>query len=127
MRIAGILSIVVALAPLSCEADALHEQLLELVEAGRRCELVPNNGRLCTFLLKDGLSFTIKDVGGSDTVVGFQHSDIAERFYAVWYFGCIVVVPGVAHPPGYDRTYGAFVSPRTGNVYANREECELAK
>jgi hypothetical protein len=57
----------------------------------------------------------------------FQRSDISERFYAVWYLGCIAVVPGHAHSPGYDWSYAEFVSPKTGDVYRSREECQHAR
>ncbi|MDO8270587.1 MAG: hypothetical protein Q7U82_01530 [Gammaproteobacteria bacterium] len=110
----------------SLAQDAPQQQLLELVEAGRTCEPVQNNGMLCTFKVDNQLTITIKDVGGSDTVVGFDHSDISERFYAVLYFGCVVVVPGNAHERNYDLSYGAFISPKNAAVYSTREECQSA-
>ena len=54
-------------------------------------------------------------------------NDINEDFYAVYYFGCIVVVPGHAHPRNYDLDYGVYVSPKNGRVYRTRQECQTAR
>ena len=82
-----------------------------------------NNGRSCTYKFGEFLEIGIKDIGGTDTVIGFHHSDMREELYAVMYFGCIAVVPGGAHPRNYDRNYGVFISPTTGRIYSTSAEC----
>jgi hypothetical protein len=108
-------------------ADFPQQRFLDLVAAGRTCEPVPNNGFWCTYKVGGKLTITIKDVGGSDTSVGFRYSNVAEKYYAVWYFDCVAVVPGNAHPPGYAKSYNAFISPKTGNIYSTSSECRSAK
>jgi hypothetical protein len=109
----------------ACAADAQQLQLLNRVLAGTKCEETVNNGRICDYSVGK-LAFSIKDVGGTDTVIGFRHSDIQDELYAVMYFGCVAVVPGKAHPRNYNLAYGVHVSPRTGNVYATSEACRAA-
>jgi hypothetical protein len=111
----------------SAHSDPLQDQLFANVLAGAECKQTTNNGLICDYKLKEGLHFSIKDAGGTDTVVGFHHSDINEKFYAVLYFNCIVVVPGNAHPRNYGKEYGAYVSPRTGRAYKSQQECQAAK
>lgn len=101
------------------QQDALFQRILK----GTKCEQFTNNGRYCTYQLGDTLSLSIKDVGGTDTVVGFQNSDIKKEFYAVLYFGCVVVIPGLAHARDYPKEYGVHISPKTGLVYRTSEEC----
>jgi len=97
------------------------------VVAGADCKQTVNNGLVCSYKIGKVLSFSIKDAGGTDAVVGFHYSNIDEELYAVLYFGCIVVVPGKAHPRNYGPDYGVYVSPANGRVYRTRRECELAK
>jgi hypothetical protein len=106
-------------------ADAQQLQLLNRVLAGMKCEESMNNGRICDYSVGK-LAISIKDVGGTDTVVGIRHSDIEDELYAVIYFGCVAIVPGKAHPRNYNKEYGVHVSPVTGNVYATSEACRAA-
>jgi hypothetical protein len=108
-------------------SQTLQEQLLAKVIAGADCKQSINNGLLCDYKVGDQLSFSIKDAGGIDTLVGFQHSNINAEFYAVFYFGCVVVVPGHAHPKNYDHNYGVYVSPKNGRVYRTKQECQSSK
>lgn len=108
-------------------SQSRQEQLFAKVIAGADCKQSINNGLLCDYKVGDQLSFSIKDAGGTDTIVGFQHSNINAEFYAVFYFGCVVVVPGHAHLKNYDRDYGVYVSPRNGRVYRTKQECQSAK
>lgn len=105
-------------------SDAQQLELLNRVLAGTKCEESLNNGRICDYSVGK-LGFSIKDVGGTDTVIGFRHSDIEDEFYAVMYFGCIAVVPGKAHPRNYGLDYGVHVSPRSGNVFRTSIACRL--
>ena len=98
-------------------AQSLQEQLFARVVSGADCKQTVNNGLICDYKVGSKLSFSIKDAGGTDTVVGFHYSNINDDLYAVYYFGCIVVVPGHAHPKNYDRDYGVYVSPKNGQPY----------
>lgn len=97
------------------------------VVAGAECKQTVNNGLICDYKIEDQLSFSIKDAGGTDTVIGFRQSNINNEFYAVFYFGCVVVVPGHAHLQNYDLDYGVYVSPMNGRVYRTKAECESAR
>ena len=105
--------------------DVQQHQLLNRVLAGMKCEETLNNGRICDYTVGK-LVFSIKDIGGADTVIGFRHSDIEDELYAVMYRGCVAVVPGNAHGPKYNLDYGVHVSPATGNVYATSQACRAA-
>ena len=111
----------------SALSQSLQEQLFAKVVAGADCKQSINNGVLCDYKVGDQLSFSIKDAGGTDTLVGFQHSNINAEFYAVFYFGCVVVVPGQAHPKNYDRDYGVYVSLKNGLVYRTKQECQSVR
>ena len=111
----------------SAVAQSLQDQLFARVVSGTDCKQTVNNGLICDYKVGNKLSFSIKDAGGTDTVVGFHYSNINDEFYAVYYFDCIVVVPGHAHPRNYDRDYGVYVSPKNGRVYRTRQECQSAK
>jgi hypothetical protein len=108
-------------------SQSLQDQLFAKVLAGADCKQTNNNGLVCEYRVGDQLSFSIKDAGGTDTVVGFHQSNINNEFYAVLYFGCVVVVPGHAHTRNYDRHYGVYISPANGRVYKTRQECQAAK
>ena len=108
-------------------AQSLQDQLFARVVAGSDCKQTVNNGLICEYKVGNKLSFSIKDADGTDTVVGFHYSNINDEFYAVYYFDCIVVVPGHAHSRNYDRDYGVYVSPKNGRVYRTRKECQSAK
>lgn len=109
--------------PLLASALDLQEGLFQRALQGTKCEQIPNNGRYCKYQFGEVLEVGIKDVGGTDTVVGFHNSNIKNELYAVLYFGCIAVVPGNSHPRNYNRDYGVFISPTTGLVYKTSAEC----
>jgi len=102
---------------------SLQEQLFQQALQGTKCEQIPNNGRYCKYQFGTTLEIGIKDVGGTDTVVGFDNSNIKNKLYAVLYFGCIAIVPGEAHPRNYNHDYGVFISPVSGLVYQTSNEC----
>lgn len=111
------------LLPLTGRAQTLQDLLFQRALKATTCEQIANNGRNCRYEFGSTLSFGITDVGGTDTVVGFHNSSIKNELYAVLYLGCIVVVPGEAHPRNYDSKYGIYISPRTGLVYKTSREC----
>jgi hypothetical protein len=106
--------------------QSLENRLFQRAIEAVKCEEIPNNGRYCTYSFGKVLQIGIKDVGGSDTVVGFHNSNINNELYAVLYFGCVAIVPGNAHPRNYDRDYGVFISPKTGNIYRTPSECQAS-
>ena len=118
-----VLTVILSFAGSSVNAAQLEDQLFARAIAATKCEQIPNNGRYCTYRFGEALEIGIKDVGGTDTVVGFHHSNIKNDLYAVLYFGCVAVVPGKAHPHNYDQDYGVFISPMTGLIYQTRKEC----
>jgi hypothetical protein len=105
---------------------SLQDRLFQRAVEATKCEEIPNNGRYCTYGFGKVLQIGIKDVGGSDTVVGFHNSNINNELYAVLYFGCVTVVPGHAHPRNYNKDYGVFISPKTGNIYRTSPECQAS-
>lgn len=104
-------------------AQTQEKTLFQRTLQGTKCEQIPNNGRYCKYQFDDILEIGIKDVGGSDTVVGFHNSNIKNELYATLYFGCIAIVPGEDHPRNYSHEYGVFISPKTGLVYQTSAEC----
>ena len=105
---------------------SLQNRLFQQAIEATKCEEIPNNGRYCIYKFGKVLEISIKDVGGKDTVIGFHNSNINNELYAVMYFGCVAVVPGHAHPKDYDRDYGVFISPKTGNIYRTSSECQVS-
>jgi hypothetical protein len=127
MRTSSILAAAVVfllLQAFTAGAQTMQDRLFQRVVAGTKCETIPNNGRYCKYQIASALQVGIKDVGGTDTVVGFHNSNIQKEFYAVMYFGCIGIVPGESHPKHYGREYGVFISPKTGLVYRTSNECQ---
>ena len=106
-------------------AQLVQDELFYRVISGAKCNQTMNNGLVCKYNIGEKLSFSIKDAGGADTVVGFRYSNINEELYAVYYFDCIVVVPGFALPrEDYGLDYAVFISPKNGRAYRTRKECQ---
>ena len=74
-----------ALLPSLALAQTSQEKLFQRALQGTKCEQIPNNGRYCTYQFGSILEIGIKDVGGSDTVIGFHNSNIKNEFYATLY------------------------------------------
>ena len=106
-------------------AESAKDNLFVKVVAGADCKQTVNNGLICEYKVGQKLRFSIKDAGGSDPVIAFRHSDWDDDFYAVMYFGCIVVVPGAASKEKYDRD-GIYIAPKNGRVFRTRQECQAA-
>lgn len=125
-RYALVASLVAIFAPAAFALTQLQEELFEKVLGGTTCKQTKGNGLICEYKVGD-LSISIKDAGGADIVVGFNHSDVSNEYYAVWYFGCIVVAPGYRHAANYDHDYGVYISPINGRVYRTKIECAAAR
>ena len=116
------LSIVLCLMALA--AGAAEKSLYERVKGGMSCEDSQEHGRYCEYKVAGSIDIGIKDVGGENTVIGFRHSDVEAELYAVFYGGCVAVVPGKGNTSAKHRDYGVFISPRSGEVYRTSVECE---
>ncbi len=106
-------------------AQATKEELFESVLAGADCKQTLNNGLICEHKVGQRLRFSIKDAGGGDQVIAFRHSNWDDDYYAVMYFGCIVVVPGTAIKEKYGGD-GVYIAPKNGRVFRTRHECQTA-
>jgi len=105
---------------------AASPSLFELVVAGANCKQTINNGLICDYNVGEKLKFSIKDAGGRDEIIGFHHSDINDEYYAIYYFGCVVVVPGYAKKNQL-KDESIFISPKNGRVYRTKQECQAIK
>jgi hypothetical protein len=106
----------------------LQDRLFQRAIKATECNDFPKpTGRYyCTYKFGKVLEIGIKDVGGSDTVIGFHNSNINNELYAVMYYGCVAIVPGHAHPRNYDLDYGVFISPKTGSIFRTSAECQAS-
>lgn len=109
----------------SATAESAKDALFAKVVAGAECKQDVSNGLLCSYKVGKRLHIGIKDAGGSDPVIAFRHSDWDDDFYAVMYFGCIVVVPGTASKEKYEGD-GIYIAPKNGRVFRTRSECQAA-
>ena len=125
--LAPMLALLLAATPAFAQ-QSLQDRLFQRAIEATKCNDFPRpTGRYyCTYKFGKVLEIGIKDVGGSDTVIGFHNSNINNELYAVMYFGCVAVVPGHAHPRNYDLDYGVFISPKTGNIYRTSSECQVS-
>lgn len=106
-------------------AQSAKDELFQNVIAGADCTQTLNNGLICEYKVGQSLRFSIKDAGGSDQVIAFRYSNWDEDYYAVMYFGCIVVVPGTASKEKYGGD-GVYIAPKSGRVFRTRQECQAA-
>lgn len=121
----AVLAMLLAVVSISAAAQSAKDDLFAKVVAGADCKQSVNNGLICEYKVGQKLRFSIKDAGGSDPVIAFRHSDWDDDFYAVMYFGCIVVVPGAASKEKYDSD-GIYIAPKNGRVFRSRSECQAA-
>jgi hypothetical protein len=121
----AILMLLLAVLSGSATAESAKDALFAKVVAGAECKQTVNNGLICEYRVGQKLRFSIKDAGGSDPVISFRHSDWDDDFYAVMYFGCIVVVPGSASKEKYDGD-GIYIAPKNGSVFRTSSECQAA-
>lgn len=121
----SILMLLLALVSSWAAAQSAKDDLFAKVVAGADCKQTVNNGLICEYKVGKKLRFSIKDAGGSDPVISFRHSDWDDDFYAVMYFGCIVVVPGTGSKEKYESD-GIYIAPKNGRVFRTRSECQAA-
>jgi len=121
-----LISLALMLAAVPAQAEGRADRLLKRAVAATSCEQVPNNGRRCNYKFGDILEFSVKDVGGTDTVISFTMSNSKNELYAVMYFGCVAVVPGSASREDHDLSHNVFISPVTGKVYKTSSQCRAS-
>lgn len=121
----AILMMLLAVLSGSATAESAKDALFAKVVAGAECKQDVSNGLLCSYKVGKRLHIGIKDAGGGDPVIAFRHSDSDDDFYAVMYFGCIVVVPGTASKEKYEGD-GIYIAPKNGRVFRTRSECQAA-
>jgi hypothetical protein len=121
----AVLAMLLAVVSISAAAQSAKDDLFAKVVAGADCKQTVSNGLICEYKVGKKLRFSIKDAGGSDPVIAFRHSDWDDDFYAVMYFGCIVVVPGSDSKEKYDGD-GIYIAPKNGRVFRARQECQAA-
>ena len=107
------------------------QTVFEATTRGAKCSQNSAGARLCTYVVGQGLEFSITGVGQSDAGVSFLRSDHKSDFWARMgmLHRCVIVVAGERAPKEFMTVNGdfAFVSPRTGLVYRLWQECEKAR
>jgi hypothetical protein len=104
-------------------AQSAQEQLFSKVLEGARCKKTAGTGLVCTYKIGDELSISVTDVGGSDTEVSFLRSNSDSEFFAAFYSECIVVLPGNARARTNDPVTNVYISPKSGRIYRNVQQC----
>lgn len=104
------------------------DELYDLVARSGSCRTYADNEALwrCEYKVGDKLAFSISAEPVGVRNIAFSHSDIRDDLYAVFYDGCIAVVPAAAHPGKYTREYVAYVSPANGRAYRGLAACKDA-
>jgi len=116
----------VAVGPVTVEAQSTLA-LVNEVYAGRDCQRQESINQLdCTYTVGEDLAFIIAGVGQRDaSITVWRTVGYEGDFYASFglLHGCVIVKPGSGNPAAQRAFQMAFVSPRTGEVYADWETC----
>ena len=127
----GVLAVVVATSLVTVAGKVTAQTVVEAVTRGAKCIQNSAGARLCTYVVGQGLEFSITGVGQSDAGISFLRSDHKSDFWARMgmLHRCVIVVAGERAPKASMAVMGdfAFVSPRTGLVYRSWQECEKAR
>ena len=102
--------------------DALHYR----VRTGMTCRQAGDGSTVCNYTVGRSLAFEIRHVGLPDALVLIQRSNEAGDYHAAFIVEsqCVVVAPGKT---GQGEAYAwVYVSPVTGKVYEEEEDCLLA-
>ncbi len=102
-----------------------YSTTLDLVIAGMKCTQNSMGSMECNYRVGRSLHFAIAGVGDADAAITFFASSFEGDYYATVgvLHGCVIVKSGKAAPAGVSVLDFAFVSPRTGKVYADWTEC----
>ena len=98
----------------------------DLTVNGKTCQESSLQSIECSYKVGESLLISIPGLGAPDTAVTFMKSDFDGDFYASFgvKHGCVIVKPGKKTlTPGYIPNY-AFISPRSGKVYKDWQECQ---
>jgi len=100
----------------------------DAIVAGMKCRQNSMGSMECDYRVGRSLYFNIAGVGDKDASITFFASSFEGDYYGSIgvMHGCVIVKPGKAiEGPGvFDF---AFVSPRSGKVYADWQSCQQAK
>ena len=108
-------------------AQSAQEQLFAQLLDGASCKKTSSAGLVCTYAIGDVLSFSITDVGGTDTQVSFLRSNANAEFFAAFASGCVRVLPGKSHAKTNDPVTDVFVSLQSGRLYKNAQGCRAGR
>ncbi len=103
--------------------DALHYR----VRTGMTCRQAGDGSTVCDYTVGRSLAFQIRHVSLPDALVLIQRSNEAGDYHAAFIVEsqCVVVAPGKTASQG-DPYVWVYVSPVTGKVYKEEEDCSLA-
>lgn len=102
------------------------ELFKEVVERGS-CKQTRDSGTFCEYKVGKKFWLSIRDVGGREEAIVFQHSDWDEDYYAVLHGGCIAVVPGALNQRKFANYDGVYISPKNGRLFRALAECQSAR
>jgi hypothetical protein len=82
----------------------------------------------CDYRIGSDFWLSIAGVGQQDANIVFMQSDFKGKFYGTVgvFHGCAIVMPGAASA-AHNTLDLAFVSPKTGRVYADWPSCKEAR
>ena len=97
----------------------------ELTLKGKQCQENSEQSLACEYRIGKTLHISIDGIGQADAGITFMKSDFDGDFYAAVgvLHGCVIVKHNLKHLPLQNAFDFAFISPRTGKVYATWQEC----
>lgn len=98
----------------------------EATVSGAKCAPASNGVLSCHYKIGTGLELSIAAIGQIDTGIGFMNSNIDADYYARFgvQHGCVIVMYGKKGMERAKTMDFAFISPRTGRVYKDWQECK---
>jgi hypothetical protein len=114
------------LVAVTLQAASVQRSTYDAVVAGMKCQQNSLDGMECDYRVGRSLHFNIAGVGDEDASITFFAASFEGDYYGSIgvLHGCVIVKPGKASESLIDF---AFVSPRTGKVYADWQSCRQAK
>ena len=109
-------------------ADA--QSLFNLTASGSACKAASDGSLSCKYKIGNDLEFSIASVGEADAGISFLRSNFNGDYYARFgvMHGCVIITKGMAAPArSLPLDDYVFVSPKTGKIYKNWQECQVAK
>jgi len=108
------------------------QSVYDTVRSGRTCRdsTDPPGSMECEYAVGNGLHFLISGVGQPDWGIAFYKSSADSDFYGAFNSGdeCIAIYRGRKGLASMESLADeAFVSPKNGEVYRTRQECQAAE